>query len=287
MSRLLTREDPSYPALLREISDPPEGLWCDGCVDCLRESSMIAIVGSRVCSPYGAKIAFELASQLTAHGVTVISGMARGIDQAAHEGALSAGGKTVAILGFGLDIAIKTLQRDLAKKILSGGALLSEFPEGTPGSRWNFPKRNRLMSGMCLGVVVVEANAKSGALITANFALEQGREVFAIPGNIDSPLSEGTNRLIQNGAKLTMTVEDILEELPALRTMERVNSRIDANFEDTEEGRILRLLSSHPCHMDELVLASGVSVEKMGALLLGLEMKGQVRALPGARFVKS
>lgn len=278
----LTREDAEYPPLLREIHAPPEHLWGEGDAQVLSQGVCVAVVGARECTAYGEKAAFDFAKALVQVGVTVVSGLAYGIDTAAHRGALEGGGKTVAVLGCGLDIPYPSENLDLKKKIARSGAVITEFADGTGPAPWTFPQRNRIISGLSRGVLVVEAGIKSGSLITAKLALEQGREVFALPGNIDSPMSAGTHRLIQNGAKLAATVYDILEELnmdaaPASRG-EKV-PEISA-----EENEVLTLLSNGPRYMDELVSISGFSVEKMSVLLMEMEIGGRIKSLPGSRF---
>jgi DNA processing protein len=277
----LTREDPDYPPLLKEISDPPEHLWGEGDPRLLSEVCL-AVVGARECTAYGEKTAFQLAKELAGAGIVVVSGLAHGIDSAAHRGALAGNGKTIAVLGAGLDVPYPSQNGDLRRPIEERGAVVSEFPPGTGTARWTFPKRNRIVSGLSRGVVVVEAAEKSGALITADFALQEGREVFAVPGNMDSPTSAGTNRLIQNGAKLVTNIFDILEELKIEKRAVAVKERVCGRT--TEEEKVLTLLSNGPRYMDELVSISGFSVEKVSVLLTELEIVGKVKSLPGSRF---
>lgn len=278
----LTQESADYPPLLREIHDPPKQLWGEGDVRVLSQGVSIAIVGARECTPYGEREAHRFAKELVCAGVTVVSGLAYGIDTAAHEGALAGGGKTVAVLGCGLDIPYPSENLKLKKEIARSGAVVTEFPNGTEPAPWTFPQRNRIISGLSRGVLVVEAGLKSGSLITAKLALEEGREVFALPGNVDSPLSAGTHRLIQNGAKLAATIYDILEELK----MDAVVARGERKIPEipAEENKILTLLSDGPRYVDELVAMSGLSVEKVSVLLMEMEIEGKIKSLPGSRF---
>lgn len=289
----LTSTDSDYPPLLREIHDPPSRLWGGGDRTLLSKGLRVAIVGARECTPYGEESAFRLARDLADAGVVVVSGLALGIDSAAHRGALEGcGGKgtTVAVLGCGMDLNYPVENFELKKKIASQGVMITEYPPGTGTSRWTFPQRNRIISGLSSGVVVVEAGLKSGSLITANFALEQGREVFAVPGNINSPKSAGTSRLIQNGAKLVTKVEDILDELK-YQTVKRVSSEDRPLFREEEgasgeEQRILALLSNGSQNMDELIDSTGYSLERLSSLLVELEIGGRVQSLPGGRYIR-
>ncbi len=278
----LSRNDPQYPSSLKEIKDPPDPLWCEGEAALLSQGLHVAVVGARECTSYGEKIAFELAQGLARAGVTVVSGMALGIDAAAHRGTLKETGKTIAVLGCGIDIIALRKNRDLQKEVAAKGLVISEYAPGTQATPWTFPQRNRLISGLSRGVVVVEARLKSGALITAEWALQQGKEVFAVPGNLHSPLSEGTNRLIQQGAKLVTRVEDILEELKYPACSRQLT--LDSVPASQEESPVLDLLSNGPCHVDELVDRLGIPVEKLSSLLMQLELSGQIGSLPGGQF---
>jgi len=300
-AEVLALDDGAYPALLREIPDPPITLYARGAWrECL-EAPCVGVVGSRRCSTYGQNVAHLLARELASRGLTVVSGLARGIDAAAHRGALEAGGRTAAVLGTGLDEVYPRDHRRLADEILGkGGALVTQFPLGTPPAAENFPYRNRIISGLSLGVVVVEASELSGSLITARLALEQGREVFAVPGNITSRNSFGTNFLIKGaGAKLVQQWQDVVAELPAevasalLPPESEGGKGFDARTApppaDLSEGEraVLKLLTAdEPAHIDELAGRSGLPVQELSALLLGLEMRELVRQLPGRCFVR-
>ncbi len=282
----ITRDDSRYPALLCSIHDPPRLLWCDGDVGLLSGKECVAVVGARECTPYGEQAAFEIARDLARSGVVVVSGLAYGIDTAAHRGALEAGGRTIAVLGCGIDVIALQGNRELQGQIAAEHLLISEYPPGTEAAPWNFPQRNRIVSGLSRGVVVVEAGTRSGSLITASLALDQGREVFAIPGNINAPLSVGTNRLIQSGAKLVASVADILEELGLSREGVTLAEKMEGSEANGTEERILALLAQGPRHMDELVETCGCPVATISSLLLDLEMGGKVRSLPGSRFAR-
>lgn len=300
----LTKDDPRYPDSLRQISDPPEMLWGEGSVEslsALSNGALVAIVGSRECTPYGRKAAFELAKGLGENGVTVVSGLAYGIDAAAHDGALKGGGKTVAVLGCGIDVPYPAKNQILKKEIISNGAVITELEPGTSGTNWTFPKRNRIISGLSRGVVVVEAAAKSGALITADLALQQGRDVFAVPGDIHSKMSEGTHRLIQQGAKLVATVRDILEELnlnvrqkeiPLIPPSSKeapvgVKKGGEGGFPETPEEKVLSLLSEMPRHVDELIASTQIPLPSLSEILVQLEIDGKITALPGSCFARN
>jgi DNA processing protein len=301
---ILLLDDGVYPSLLREIFDPPVTLYVKGEWAVALDQPCVGIVGSRRSSTYGQNAAVMLARDLASRGVTVISGLARGIDAAAHRGALEAGGRTVAVMGTGLDEIYPRDHRRLAEEILeSGGALVSEFPLGTPPAPQNFPYRNRVISGLSLGVVIVEAAENSGSLITARLALEQGREVFAVPGNITSRNSFGTNYLIKGaGAKLVQQWQDIAVEMPAevaARLLppemkkggsgaELTNQLelVPGDLSDTEQS-IWKLLSPDaPLHIDAIAQVSKLSLPELSGALLALEMRDLVRQLPGKCFVR-
>lgn len=283
----ISPECPSYPPLLKQIPQPPPLLYCRGS---LRDEDnlSIAVVGSRRCTFYGKEVAHRIAGDLSAAGITVVSGMALGIDTAAHRGALDANGRTVAVLGCGPERCYPPRNADLMAAMINSGAVLSEFPLDTNPLPQNFPQRNRIISGLSLGTVVVEATEKSGALITAQYALEQNREVFAVPGNVGSPYSRGCHRLLREGARLVETVGDILEELavgPVFRET-AVSTQPEAKLAE-EERRILELVPYQPLHMDEIIRLSGESAAYVGPLLLTLELKGFLRQLPGKYFSRS
>ncbi len=290
--RLLTYTDIEYPEQLRQIDDSPVILYTKGEI-IPEDKYAVAIVGSRNMSPYGRKSAETIAYDLASSGLTIISGMARGIDTAAHKNALKAGGRSIAVLGSGLDMPYPPENTGLYESLSRSGSVISEFPLGTPPNRENFPKRNRLISGLSLGVLVVEATAKSGSLITANYALEQGKDVFAVPGNIASRTSEGTNSLIKRGARLVQKAEDILEELsPVLKVLlrsqgnrpEKSAGRTGALEINDEEKAICNLLDSGTRHIDSISRELRISPSKLSALLLNLEMKGVVKQTEGNNF---
>ncbi len=280
---------PGYPALLAVVPSPP-ALWVRGALRA-EDALAVAIVGARRATPYGLEVAERLAAELAARGVTIVSGFARGIDSAAHRGALAAGGRTIAVLGCGIDVVYPQENRALARALEGAGALVSQFAPGVPALPGHFPVRNRTLAGLALGVLVVEAAERSGALITAGFAGDLGREVFAIPGRITSELSAGTNRLIQDGAKLVTRWQDILSELPepwrrAVRdTLEPVSvARLpDAG---SDERRMLELLrADEPQQIEALIVRGGVGAARTAAALMGLELAGWARQLPGQRWV--
>ena len=304
---VLVLDDGTYPSLLGEIADPPITLYVRGEWEACLEAPCVALVGSRRASTYGQNVALMLARELTGRGITIVSGLARGIDAAAHRGALEAGGRTVAVLGTGVDEVYPRDHRRLAAELLErGGALVSQFPLQTPPIPENFPYRNRIISGLSLGVVIVEAAENSGSLITARLALEQGREVFAVPGQITSRNSFGTNYLIKSaGAKLVQTWQDVAAELPrevAARLLPPAettggeqasahdNSGRTAHLPDDlsdNERRLIKLLSADDAtHIDTLVEQSRLPVPELTAALLGLEMRELVRQLPGRCYVK-
>ncbi|MFQ5597205.1 MAG: DNA-processing protein DprA [Nitrospiria bacterium] len=283
---LLSLNDPDYPALLAAIYDPPPILYVKGPLneDCVRHP--IAVVGSRKTSPYGKSVTEKLCSGLVQQGMTVVSGFARGIDGFAHRAALSAGGHTIAVLGCGIDCLYPPEHKRLYTEMSEQGTLLSEFPVGTPPEAHHFPQRNRIISGLSLGCLVVEASLKSGSLITARLALDQGREVFAVPGSVFSEMSAGPHRLIASGAKLVQKIEDILEEV--LPQSSRSSASIEAKTPplDMEEETIYRSLSFEPKHIDQLIEESDKGASRVSGLLLGLELKGAVRQMSGQYYVK-
>lgn len=304
--RLVTFVDPEYPAFLKEIHDPPLVLYVQGDPGALGFAA-VAVVGTRSPSTYGRETARRMAFQLAQAGVTVVSGLARGIDTEAHLGALQAKGRTVAVIGSALDAIYPAENRALAARIASeGGAVVSEYPFGRQADRQTFPMRNRIVSGLCGGVLVVEAGLTSGTLITANQALEQGRSVMAVPGRIDSPGAQGCHRLIRQGAKLAESLDDILEELqqlpgakPAHPSLTDTSAGPDAARQgrdsataaaaarvaapplDAMEKALLEALGDEELSVDALIQASGLPAGAVGARLMGLEMKRLVRRLPG------
>jgi DNA processing protein len=285
---IVTLRDDSYPKRLRDIYDPPALLYVRG--ELKREDELaISIVGSRKTSAYGRWVTEKMSQDLARRGVTIVSGMARGIDSLAHWGAITGGGRTIAVLGCGVDVIYPSENRNLFTKIIGQGAALSEFPMGSPPEGGHFPKRNRIISGLSLGVVVVQASEDSGSLITANYALEQGREVFAVPGNVGSEGSRGTHQLIKDGARLVESSEDILEEIwPQWRREKEVIQKVEGPERDLsqEERKLYELLGESSLHIDVLIRESQFDPGKVSSLLLNLELKGLVSQWPGKCFSK-
>jgi DNA processing protein len=298
---IVTSQDPLYPSQLLSTYDYPAFLYVKGH---LKEDDVnVAVVGSRTASTYGKFTTERLCRELVLRGITVISGLARGIDSAAHRGALSGKGRTIAVLGCGLDVVYPPENEKLFTEISLQGALISEFPFGTPPNAPNFPTRNRIISGISLGVVVVEASEKSGSLITARLALEQGREVFAVPGSIDSSGSRGTNKLIKQGAKLIENVEDILEEiLPQVTRAPKVvkpdqrqkqpadqqkilTSSPDLVLKETEKT-VWQVLSQKPVHIDQIITSTGLTAHEVLVILLNLELQGLIEQKPGKTYMR-
>ena len=289
--RIIRCVDGDYPELLRHIDDAPLLLYVKGT---LKETDRhaIAMVGSRKMSGYGAKVAWLLSTELATCGLTIVSGMAVGIDTVSHRGALSTGGRTIAVLGCGLDQPYPPQNKELFDALAEKGCVVSEFPLGTPPLREHFPRRNRLISGLSLGVIVVEAAAQSGSLITAGCALEQGREVFAVPGNITSSSSKGTNGLIRKGAVVVRSVEDVLEELsphlggmPGITSREKAHPGRDASLEiSADEKAICNVLGDEPKHVDIVARETQIPAARLLGMLLNLEIKGIVKQAEGKRF---
>ena len=313
---VITYHDSSYPQILKYTADPPVVLYCRGKL--LPEELCVAVVGSRRATWYGLDMSKKLSTELVKHGVTVVSGMARGVDSKAHYGALEAGGRTIAVLGCGVDIVYPKENRSLMDEICKKGAVISEYIPGTEPIHFNFPARNRIISGLSQGVVIVEASEKSGSLITADYALEQGRDVFAVPGNINSMNSSGANRLIREGARIITCAGDILDEMnimhdsnlnsyeqrklrdikPALSALlsdeagQRANKgggkALTANLQDSagiqlgiDEKTIAEKLLGGPAHLDAIARDCDISVQLAGSILLMLELSGFVEQLPG------
>ena len=277
-----------YPALLRELRDSPDPLFVAGDPKCLHLPA-IAIVGSRNPSRGGVENAYQFSRHLARAGFCIVSGLARGIDTAAHRGALDGGGFTVAVLGHGLDQVYPRANHALAEKIAENGAVVSEYPPGTPPLRGHFPERNRLISGLCVGTLVVEAAKRSGSLITARLAGDQGREVFAVPGSIHNPMARGCHQLIRQGARLAESVDDILDELAPLLGHVMQNSTAGTGTPEAPErdGDYLKLLDAlayDPQNPDELAQKSGLTIEQVSSMLLILELEGDVESLPGGKF---
>ena len=291
-NHLVRSIDPDYPLLLKQIDHAPPLLFVHGDPSCLR-AYQIAVVGTRNPTPMGRETAREFAAHLAEAGIVITSGLALGIDAEAHQGALRAGGRTVAVMGTGPDRIYPAQHRDLAHQIAERGALVSELPPGTPVMADNFPRRNRLISGLSLGVLVVEAALKSGSLITARQAAEQGREVFAIPGSVHNPVAKGCHRLIRQGAKLVETASDIVEELGPL-ALAAVDHAVSAGEQeltpetpsalDADYRQLLEGMGSEPASVDLLVERCGLTAEAVSSMLLILELQGYVAAVPGGLY---
>lgn len=281
-AQVVTWETPGYPRLLREISDAPPVLYVKGTLE--EDAWALAVVGTRRASAYGRQVTRQLVTALARSGITIVSGLARGIDSEAHRSALEAGGRTIAVLGCGIDRVYPPENRGLAREIVNHGAIVSDYPAGTPPEGANFPPRNRIISGLSLGVVVAEAGKRSGALITADYAAEQGRDVFAVPGSILTRGSAGTNLLIQEGATLVLSPEDILEELNLTMVVEQAAARQVLPADETEAA-LLAHLSAEPTHVDELRRHVGIPIAQVTSALALMELKGMVRQAGGMRYV--
>ena len=285
-ARVITAEDAEYPSALREIHDPPIVLYVRGQLT-ERDRNAVAVVGSRKCSHYATESAKKLSFQMAYAGLTVASGLARGIDTAAHQGALAAKGRTIAVIGSGLGELYPPENAELADRIAASGAVVSEFPIDTKPDRQTFPIRNRIVTGLSFGVLVVEAGANSGALISANMAAEQGRTLYAVPGRIDAPAALGSNRLIQQGAKLVITVDDILDDLPLVfREKPDLPAAAPAVDLSPEQQKILDAIGSEEMPLDSVIATSGLTAAVVSSTLLALEIRRLVKQLPGKRFVK-
>jgi len=290
-NRIITCADSLYPTLLKEIVDPPPLLFVQGQVEALIRQQ-VAVVGSRNPSPDGSNNTHAFARDLSHHGFTITSGLALGVDTSAHRGALAANGATIAVMGTGPDHRYPRQNRVLADKIIENGALVSELPLGTPPLAENFPRRNRIISGMSLGVLVTEAALRSGSLITARSALEQGREVFAIPGSIHNPLARGCHALLRDGAKLVESTEDITEELGALSTPGPHQSATEPTelFSKPlthKEEKVLTHIGFDPNSIDLLVERTGLTAEELSAILLVLELHNYVKTTPGGHYMRN
>jgi len=281
--RVITWNDAEYPARLREITQPPPIMYLRG--DFLEEDAWaVAIVGTRRVTSYGRQVTEEIASFLAQNGITVVSGLARGVDGIAHQAALNAGGRSFAVLGSGVDRIYPPEHRNLAEAIIGSGAILSDYPPETPPEASNFPPRNRIISGLSMATIVIEAAETSGALITASFAVEQGRDVFAVPGNIFAPQSKGPNRLIQQGAHPLLNPRDILEVLDLTRVTEQRAAR-ELIPADATEAQLLKTLTYEPQHVDDIRAQTGLAVEKVSSTLVMMELKGMVRHVGGMNYV--
>ena len=299
---VLILDDGSYPALLREIDDPPPVLYVKGDWQACFEQPCIGVIGSRMCSTYGVNASEMLSRDLASRGITVVSGLARGIDTAAHRGAMDGKGKTIGVIGTGIDSVYPKENNGLVREILaSGGCIVSQFPLGTPPLKENFPYRNRIISGLSLGVLIVEASERSGSLITARLAMEQNREVMAVPGNITSGNSFGTNYLIKSGAKLVQQWQDVVAEMPSEISAAILPPKIEKqNAEDASrqpelipadmnenERKIWSILNAdEPVHIDSLLETSGLSFGDLNTALVALDIRDLIRVLPGKHYAR-
>lgn len=300
MIRSISIDDAEYPQILKTIHAPPHRLYINGSLK-EEDSNAVGIVGSRRATRYGLEMAERLAFDIASYGVTVVSGMARGVDSAAHSGALKARGRTIAVMGSGHGHIYPPENKDLYAKIARNGAVITEFEDAMEPLAWNFPIRNRIISGLSLGLIVVEAARNSGALITADYALEQGREVFSVPGKISSATSSGTNELIKDGAKLIQTADDVLEELK-LHKVQAVSADIKDlidgkiskktrayvyNSLTDDEKKVYKILSDEPVYIDDVVEDSKVEPGRIAKVLLSLQIKRIIKELPGKNFVRT
>ena len=299
MIRKITVDDKEYPKNLRNIYDPPKQLYVNGTL-LDQDETAVALVGSRRATQYGLEACEKLAYELAVRGVTIVSGMARGIDSAAHRGALRAKGRTIAVLGSGHNNIYPPENEKLYHEIVRNGAVVTEFENDMPPLPENFPQRNRIISGLSLGVVVVEAARNSGALITANFALEQGREVFAVPGKISSATSSGTNELIKDGARLIQSADDIMEELSITEVrlvsgdgkgerdekITRMTKAYIYNSLSGDERKIYKILSDEPVYIDDIMSLTNLDSANASKVLLNLQLKKLIKELPGKQFVR-
>jgi DNA processing protein len=280
---VLTSTDDDYPRLLGEIDQSPPVIYVKGNL-LPSDEFAVAIVGTRKVTPYGQQITRDTSIYLAGHGITVVSGLARGVDGLAHQHALEAGGRTIAVLGCGVDVIYPPEHRKLAEAIVENGAIISDYPMGTKPEGINFPPRNRIISGLSLATIVIEAGQRSGALITADFAIEQGRDVFAVPGNVLSPASRGTNNLIQNGAYPMITPQDVLDVLD-LSTVEDVKSARKILPSNSIEEQILQVVNFEPIHVDEICNKIALPVDQVSAALTMMELKGMLQHVGGMRYV--
>ena len=280
---VLTWNDEGYPRHLKEIDQPPPVLYIRGALQ-PEDEWAVAIVGTRRVTAYGRQVAEEVATTLARNGVTIVSGLARGVDSIAHQAALNAGGRTLAVLGNGVDLIYPPENRRLADQIMAHGALVSDYALGTQPDGINFPPRNRIISGLSLAVIIIEAGETSGALITASFAAEQGRDVFAVPGNINAPQSQGTNRLIRDGAQPLLNPQDVLEALNLTMVTEQRTARV-ALPTDPIEARVFKVLTHEPMHVDEIRAQVNMPIETVSATLTMMELKGMVRQVGGMNYV--
>ena len=286
--RIVTLVDPEYPAVLREIDDPPMALYVRG-EQPMDPARTIAVVGTRRGTRYGKMIAGKFSSQLAMRGCIIVSGLAAGIDAAAHQGTLDVGGFTVAVMGCGIDYPYPKRNQPLYERIVETGVVLSEYPMGSRPAKWTFPQRNRILSGLSRGVVVVQAPERSGALITARCALEQGRDVFAVPGNINALTSAGSNRLIKQGAKLVDSIDDILDEYPDLNAVpaagESEESPAEPKLGDAEAA-VYELIGLEPVHVDDIIARADLSPTEASHILLLLQLENLIEEAEGGRYIR-
>lgn len=280
--RTIGRRDPEYPPLLKEVPGPPDLMWLAG--KPLEPAPSLAVVGTRRASRYGLEAAFWLAQELAASGITIVSGLAKGIDGAAHRGALAAGGRTVAVMGCGLDICYPARHRDLFDQIAACGTLVSEYEPGTRPMPYHFPVRNRIIAGMSLGVVLVEASVAGGAMITARLAVDYGRELFAVPGAVHSPVSAGPHLMVRDGARLVASADQILEDLGMLRSP---LAGLPAPELHPDEARVLAVLEAEPLLLDLVARRAGMPASTAAAVLVKLEMAALVSRHPGGRYSRA
>lgn len=281
--KILTWNDDTYPRRLKEIAQPPPVLFVRGSIN-VEDDWAVSVVGTRRVTPYGRQVAGEIAKFLAQNGVTLVSGLARGVDAIAHQSALQAGGRTIAVLGSGVDVIYPPEHRKLADEIIRQGAVISDYPLGTQPESTNFPPRNRIIAGLSLATIVVEAGETSGALITAEFAAEQGRDVFAVPGSILAPQSEGTNKLIEDGARPLVRMTEILDVLKLEQIPEKQMTRKTIST-SPEEKKLLDQLSQEPRHIDEICQHSGLPIQTVSATLTMMELKGLVTQVGGMNYV--
>ncbi|MDR1467527.1 MAG: DNA-processing protein DprA [Oscillospiraceae bacterium] len=299
--KIIPINSPNYPQMLKNIENPPCVLYIKGDLSCVNNAVLIAVVGTRNATAYGLDVGYNLGFDLADRGVVVVSGGALGVDSAAHKGAINACGKTICVLGCGINHNYLIKNKSLREKISSSGALVSEYPPNYPPTPYNFPLRNRIISGLSSGVVVVEAGKKSGSLITANIALEQNRDVFSVPGNIKSWACEGTNYLIKSGAKPVLSVEDIIEEYELFSAKfhkhENLNQQILGNFFthkslditnkiSSDSFAVLNVLSCTQMNLDDICVASNLSIQKVLSAITELEVYNLIRVLPGKKYLK-
>lgn len=283
--RIITLEDAEYPSLLKNIPDPPVVLYVAGSL--VRDEPCVAMVGSRKPTAYGLNVAQSLSRNLASAGWTLVSGLARGVDAAAHSAALQTGGRTIAVLGSGLNVIYPSEHKNLSRKIMDQGAVITEFPLGTSPNRENFPIRNRIISGLSSGIVVVEASDRSGSLITARMAAEQGREIFAVPGSIFSESSKGCNSLLKDGAILVRDWEDVVAELPVRVAGAKVEDHAEETALSEMEQDIVNTLSfDEPKHVDHIAGRIGLSSQKILGALVNLELRSYITQMPGKHFLR-